>query len=43
MPLPREACQQEFLDPGTQDLPPGSDPQSAPSGITEEPAPTLGT
>ena len=37
MPLPREAWQEESLEPGSQDLPQGSDPQVAPNGMTEEP------
>ena len=39
MPLPSEAWKEDFLDPGPQDLPPGSDPQASPSGMTEEPVP----
>ena len=34
IPLPREAWKEDFLEPGPQDLPPGSYPQAAPSGIT---------
>ena len=39
MTLPREAWKEYFLEPGPQDLPPGSDNQAATSGMTEEPAP----
>ena len=43
MLLPREACQEDSLEPGPQDLPPGSDNQAVPSFMTEEPAPMRGT
>ena len=36
MPLPREAWQEELLELGPQDLPPGSDPQVSPIGMTED-------
>ena len=36
MHLPKEAWQEYLLEPGPQDLPPGYDPHSAPSGITED-------
>ena len=42
MPLPREACQEDSLEPGPQDISTGSDPQAAPIGITEEPASVQG-
>ena len=42
MPLPREAWQEKYLEPGPQDLPSGSDPHYAPKGITEEPASVQG-
>ena len=34
--LPREAWQEDSPEPGPQDLPPGSDPQATPIGITED-------
>ena len=37
MPLPREAWQEDLLEPGPQDLTPGSGPQAAPRGMTEDP------
>ena len=40
MPLPREALKEDLLEPGTQDLPPGSDTQASHGGMTEEPAST---
>ena len=40
MTLPRVSCQENSLEPGTQDLPPGSDPHAAPSGMIEEPVST---
>ena len=38
MPLTREAWKEESLELGPQGITPGSDPQVASSGITEEPA-----
>ena len=38
MPLPREAWQEDSLEPGTQDLPTRSDCQVAPRVMTEDPA-----
>ena len=43
MLLPREACQEDSMEPGPQDLPLGSYPQAKPSGMTEEPTSTWGT
>ena len=43
MPLPREACKEYFMDPGPQDMPPGSDPQTVSIGTMEEPASAHGT
>ena len=34
MNLPKYACQEDSIEPVTQDLPTGSDPQATPSGIT---------
>ena len=42
MPLPAEYWQEDYLEPGPQDLPPGSDTQAAPSGITEDPTSVQG-
>ena len=42
MPLPREARQEDSLEPGPQDPTPGSDTQVAPSGMTGEPDPAQG-
>ena len=36
MPLPREAWQEDSLEPVPKDLTPGSDPQVAPSSMTED-------
>ena len=33
--LPRKSWKEESPEPGPQDLPPGSDPQVAPSGMAE--------
>ena len=38
MPLPREAWQEDSLEPGTQDLPSGSDPQVSHSSMKEDTA-----
>ena len=38
IPLSREAWQEDFLEPGPQDLPPWSNPQAVPSSIIEDPA-----
>ena len=43
MPLPAEYWQEDYLEPGPQDLPPGSDTQDVPSGMAEEPVSTRGT
>ena len=37
MPLPRDSFQEDSLDPGPQDMSPGSDTQAAPIGMIEEP------
>ena len=42
MTLPRESWKENSLEPGTQDLPPGSNPKVAPSCMTKEPAPAQG-
>ena len=42
MPLPREDWQEESLEPGSQYLPPGSDPQAAPRVMAEEPVSAQG-
>ena len=42
MYLPMEAWQEDSLETGPQDLPPGYDPQVAPRGTTEENAPAQG-
>ena len=42
MPLPRQVYQETSLEEKFQDLPPGSDPQDALSGITEEPSSVQG-
>ena len=42
MSLPRKACQEESLEPGPQDLPPGSDTQVSRSGMIEDPASAQG-
>ena len=39
MPIPKEAWQEDYIEPGPQGMPPGSTPQAATSGITEDPAP----
>ena len=39
MNLPRDTWKEDSLEPGPQDLHPGSDLQAAPRGMTEEPVP----
>ena len=36
MPLPREAWQEDLMEPGPPDQPPGSDIQAEPSSITKD-------
>ena len=43
MNLPRDSWQEDYLDPGLQDPPPGSDSQAAPISMTEEPSLKQGT
>ena len=43
MTLTREACKEDSMESSPQDLPPKSDPQAKPSGITEEPVPVQET